>query len=208
MEQRIPQSLPQTELRAKTQRQKQRANSLKKQGRFQDKTRHADDPAYLGRRNGLLHNPALFQADFSTRKHKNRYRHSDHSHAADLNQQQRTTCPKGAQYRAVSWITSPVTQVADVAVNSASRNGAPPGLLVAQGSISSSVPPRIKKKAQKNSLRRRNPDAFEKKDMTSLPLVRGRMFTLAAKGNFREFQNQNYCTTSQMRIPLRNHLSY
>ena len=66
MEQRIPQSLPQTELRAKTQRQKQRAGSLQKQGRFQDKARHADDPAYLGRRNGLLHNPALFQADFST----------------------------------------------------------------------------------------------------------------------------------------------
>ena len=95
MEQRIPQSLPQTELRAKTQRQKQRANSLQKQGRFQDKTRHADDPAYLGRRNGLLHNPALFQADFSTRKHKNRYRHSDHSHAADLNQQQKDHLPKG-----------------------------------------------------------------------------------------------------------------
>jgi hypothetical protein len=54
-----------------------------------------------------------------------------------------TTCPKQLQYVAVSWTISPVTQVADVAVNNASRNGALPGSLDAKGSIKSSVPTNI-----------------------------------------------------------------
>ena len=44
---------------------------------------------------------------------------------------------------AVSWTTSPVTQVADVAVNNASRKDAPPGPRVEKGSISKRAPHRI-----------------------------------------------------------------
>lgn len=67
-----------------------------------------------------------------------------------------TTCPKQLQYVAVSWTISPVTQVADVAVNNASRNAALPGSLDAKGSIKSSVPTNITaKKAKYNDLKRR-----------------------------------------------------
>ena len=54
-----------------------------------------------------------------------------------------TACPNQDQYSAVSCTTSPVTQVADVAVNSASRKVAPPEPLVDTGSISSAVPTAI-----------------------------------------------------------------
>ena len=60
-----------------------------------------------------------------------------------------TACPKVDQYSAVSRTTSPVTQVAEVAVNRASRNGAPPGPLVEKGSISSTVPTVISERKPK-----------------------------------------------------------
>lgn len=49
-------------------------------------------------------------------------------------------CPKNDQYVAVSWTTSPVTQVAEVAVNSVSMNGVETRCCVAHGSMSSSAP--------------------------------------------------------------------
>ena len=54
-----------------------------------------------------------------------------------------TSCPKPDQQLAVSRTTSPVTQVAEVAVNSASEKEAPPRAFVEKGSISSAVPSRI-----------------------------------------------------------------
>ena len=51
-----------------------------------------------------------------------------------------TPCPKSDQYAAVSFTISPVTQVADVAVNSASENEVIPRPFDEMGSISSSVP--------------------------------------------------------------------
>ena len=54
-----------------------------------------------------------------------------------------TVCPKTDQYVAVSLVISPVTQVAEVAVNSASRNGALPAPARAHGSISRIVPDAI-----------------------------------------------------------------
>ena len=57
-----------------------------------------------------------------------------------------TSCPKGDQYRAVSWTTRPVTHVAEVAVNRASKKEAPPGAREAKGSMRSRVPARISRR--------------------------------------------------------------
>ena len=54
-----------------------------------------------------------------------------------------TPCPKGDQNSAVSWITRPVTQVAEVAVNSASRKGTRSPDWVATGRLSRQAPIRI-----------------------------------------------------------------
>ena len=54
-----------------------------------------------------------------------------------------TSCPKGDQVVAVSCSTRPVTQTAEVEVNSASRNGIAWPFRVETGSISSSAPSRI-----------------------------------------------------------------
>ena len=60
-----------------------------------------------------------------------------------------TACPNSDQYCMVSWTTRPVTQVAEVAVNSASRKPAPPGARVEIGSISSRAPARMSSKKPK-----------------------------------------------------------
>jgi len=54
-----------------------------------------------------------------------------------------TAWPKPDQYSAVSWTTSPVTQVAEVAVNSASKKAAPCPSRVEMGRVSSSAPAKI-----------------------------------------------------------------
>ena len=54
-----------------------------------------------------------------------------------------TACPKPLHWVQVSYSTSPVTQVAEVAVNSAGRNPQDIPLRLAAGSVSSSVPTRI-----------------------------------------------------------------
>ena len=50
------------------------------------------------------------------------------------------TCPVIVQYVAVSWITSPVTVAAEVAVKSASTKGANPEPLCEKGIRSRAVP--------------------------------------------------------------------
>ncbi len=54
-----------------------------------------------------------------------------------------TSCPKSVQWVNVSYLISPVTQVAEVAVKKQSETGVPPGPLVAMGRASSMVPTRI-----------------------------------------------------------------
>ena len=54
-----------------------------------------------------------------------------------------TAWPKPDQYSAVSCTTSPVTQVAEVAVNSASKKEAPCPSRVEIGSVRSSAPAKI-----------------------------------------------------------------
>ena len=51
-----------------------------------------------------------------------------------------THSPNEDQWVGVSTTTSPVTQMADVAVNTASEKVAPPSLSVAKGSINNAVP--------------------------------------------------------------------
>jgi len=57
-----------------------------------------------------------------------------------------TACPNRDQYVAVSFTTSPVTQVAETAVNIASGNEVTHRCLDEIGSIRSSVPTRIRQK--------------------------------------------------------------
>jgi hypothetical protein len=52
-----------------------------------------------------------------------------------------TACPKSVQYVALSTITNPVTQAAEVAVNSAVSNGVAPGWVLAIGNQRRTVPP-------------------------------------------------------------------
>ena len=54
-----------------------------------------------------------------------------------------TTWPKGLQYVPVSTTARPVTQTAEVLVNSAVRNGAPSPATTANGSIRKPAPTRI-----------------------------------------------------------------
>ena len=53
----------------------------------------------------------------------------------------------------MSWTTSPVTQVAEVAVNSASKKEAPPRSRVENGSISSAVPTKMNSRKPKMIIR-------------------------------------------------------
>jgi hypothetical protein len=62
---------------------------------------------------------------------------------ASWNSASTSTCPSRPQWLPVSTTTRPVTQTADVAMNSAVSQGAPSRLAVAQDSISSPVPSRI-----------------------------------------------------------------
>ena len=94
MEHRVPQAAPQAELRTKAKRQHQRAHALNGKGGLQNKARHADDAAHLGRGDGLLHDPPLLQADPLAGKHKNRHSHGDHAHAAHLDEKQNDQLPK------------------------------------------------------------------------------------------------------------------
>ena len=57
-----------------------------------------------------------------------------------------TACPNSVQWLQVSYTTSPVTQVAEVAVNSALRKGTDPPSRLAAGSINRPVPARIMSK--------------------------------------------------------------
>ena len=57
-----------------------------------------------------------------------------------------TPWPKGDQYKYVSCKARPVTQVAEVAVNNASRKGAACPLFVAKGSIRRNVPPKMRRR--------------------------------------------------------------
>ena len=78
---------PQPHLRAEPQGQQHGTSSLQQQHGRQDEPGPPDDPAHLGRRDGLLHHPALLQADPPARQHGNGHSHRHHAHAADLDQQ-------------------------------------------------------------------------------------------------------------------------
>ena len=88
MEHPVPNALPQAELRAEPQGQQQSPHALNDQGRAEDKARHADDAAHLGRGDGLLHHPALLEADPPSGEDEEGHGHRHHAHAADLDQQQ------------------------------------------------------------------------------------------------------------------------
>ena len=94
MEHRVPQAAPQAELRTKAKRQHQRAHALNGKGGLQNKARHADDAAHLGRGDGLLHDPPLLQADPLAGEDKDGNGHGDHAHAAHLNKNQNDQLPK------------------------------------------------------------------------------------------------------------------
>jgi len=95
MEDSIPQPLEKAELGAEAEGQEECAGPLDEQHGLQDKASHAHDPAHLWGGDGLLHHPALSQADFPAGEHHNGYSHGDHPHAASLDQGQKDQMAEG-----------------------------------------------------------------------------------------------------------------
>ena len=84
VEKSVPDAPCRSEIPDKNRRQKSRAQKLQKDGGFQDETGQTDNPAYLSRRNRLLHGAALPEADPLSGEQENRERSGDNSHASDL----------------------------------------------------------------------------------------------------------------------------
>lgn len=104
-----------------------------------------------------------FRLIFSTGKHKNRHRHGDYPHAADLNQQQKDRLPEGRpiQGRVVDHQPGDAGSGRGGEQRVQKRRAA--GAVGGAGKHQQKRPAQNqKKKAQKNDLRRRNPAVFEK----------------------------------------------
>ena len=84
MKEPIPDAPCKSEIPDKNRCQKSGARKLQKQRGLQNKTGQTDNPAYLSRRNRLLHGAALPETDPFSGEQENRERSGDNSHASDL----------------------------------------------------------------------------------------------------------------------------